>query len=117
DNERPAGMLAERMDRADVWVIQSRCCSRLAQEPGHPIGVANILIRQELECDQAIQVWLARLIDNTHAAPSNLRDDLVTGDLWPSRRGQRRQQRRTHPSMPTIPGQLFRPCHFVGCKV
>ena len=81
--------LPKIVHRHDVRVVEPGQESGFAVEAFRKGGVARERLRQELERHQAIELWLARLIHQPHAALANQFDDL---QLWKSR-GHRRKRR------------------------
>lgn len=76
-NERHALVFAERVDRADVGMIEPRGRLRFADKPLHAMGVAGKFRRYELERHMSTESRFQRLIDHTHAAAAQLGDDLI----------------------------------------
>src|SRR3984885_11144181 len=69
--------LADVMQRADIRVIQAGGGPRLAPETVRGHLVARELAGQELESDKSLQPGILGLVDNTHAAASDLFEDRV----------------------------------------
>src|SRR5512140_2516428 len=88
DDKGPAiGSLLDGMDGGDVRVVESGGSARFAQET-IAIVFGNIVIRQELKGDGAIQLEIKRSIDNTHTPGAELSLNVVTGNAadrrWPA---------------------------------
>src|SRR5580658_4015811 len=79
-DEVTSAVLADLVDGADIRVIQSGGGARLALKTVERQRILFCLGRQELERDVAAQVDVLGLIDNTHPAAAQLRDDTVVGD-------------------------------------
>ena len=60
----------------DVRVIQRGCCTRLGKKP-RPSLVVLRPTRQELQCDVAIEAYVACPVDDSHGATAKLSDDIV----------------------------------------
>ncbi len=77
---RDAGAtLPEVMHGDDVGMAQPSQSLGFAEKPLGELGVCAPFRRENLERNEAIQFWLARLIDGAHAAFANQFDDL---QLW-----------------------------------
>ena len=61
-------MLSNLMDSADIGMIQCRCGAGFAQKALTGLPVVGDVIGQELEGDEAVQLGVLGLVDNTHAA-------------------------------------------------
>src|SRR5262249_6007751 len=55
------------VDRYDVWMVQRRSGSRLADKSGDPVLIAYELRRQNLEGNRTIQTRVYRLVHLTHS--------------------------------------------------
>jgi hypothetical protein len=70
-------LLGDVEKRADVRMAQCRDRAGFALEPRAPIG-AFVLVRwQQLKGDGSIEPSIERLVDLTHPADANERQDLV----------------------------------------
>ena len=54
DNEGLTILLINLMDRADVWVIESRSRLRFALEPSQSLTIFGDIVRQELDSHEAL---------------------------------------------------------------
>ena len=79
-DERLAVLLADVMNRADARVIQRRCGLGLTSKPLQGLAILGHAFRQELKGDKAVQPRVFGLVDNTHAAATELLDDAVVRD-------------------------------------
>ncbi len=70
----------DRIDRADVGMIQRRGGARLQQKAVERILIARQLRRQKLQRNFAPQVEIFRFIDHTHPAAAQLAGDAVMRD-------------------------------------
>src|SRR5438309_11553919 len=68
------------MNRADARVIQRRCGLGLTSKPLQGLAILGHAFRQELKGDKAVQPRVFGLVDNTHAAATELLDDAVVRD-------------------------------------
>src|SRR3989454_4855512 len=74
--DHPAG-LADPVDRDDAGVLELRRGAGLTLKPLDEFFVERERERQDLDGDLALQLFLARLEDDGHAAPTELVEDLV----------------------------------------
>src|SRR5688572_15369234 len=65
------------VNRDDVWVIQGACSSRFLHETLLLSLVEKLVVRQNLDCDCAMQTGVTSAIDNTHPAFTEFRFDPV----------------------------------------
>jgi hypothetical protein len=95
DEERPALLLANVVERTDVRVFQLREHARLALEALAQSGIGDVR-GQDLDGDGSIQARVPRLVDLTHAAGAGERLDFVGPDARAAGQGHfavgRRQQ-------------------------
>ena len=95
---REAADLADVVDLDDVGVLEAGEGLGLLVEPRQGDGAGVGAGQDHLERDQTIQADLAGLVDDSHAAPAQLLEDLEAGDDWPpgrspgSLRGRSRQE-------------------------
>src|SRR5207237_6863259 len=68
------------MNRADARVIQRRCGLGLTSKPLQGLAILGHAFRQELKGDKAVQPRVFGLVNNTHAAATELLDDAVVRD-------------------------------------
>ena len=72
DEEDEAARLADAMDRDDVRVREAGRRARLAQEPlARRVGAREVR-RQHLDGDVAVELHVAREVDDPHAAAAEL---------------------------------------------
>ena len=76
-----AALLARRVDRDHVRVVDRRGDARLALEALAEAGVARAVGRDQLDRDGAAERELRRAIDDAHAAAAGDRLDAAAGDL------------------------------------
>ena len=72
DEEDEAARLADAMDRDDVRMREAGGRARLAQEPLARLGGAREVRRQHLDGDVAVELHVAREVDDAHAAAAEL---------------------------------------------
>jgi hypothetical protein len=79
DDVRPAGVLADVVDGADVGVPDGGRRPRLAQEPlpGGTAGVVPAAEGRHLDGHDAVQLWVKSPADHAHAPGAQAADDLV----------------------------------------
>jgi hypothetical protein len=67
-DERFAVLLVNFVDGADVGMVQSRGGLPFTLEARQGLGIFSNLVRQKLQGDKAMQLYVLSLVDNTHAA-------------------------------------------------
>ena len=80
DDEGPAVLLAELVDRADVRMRECGGEARFALESRQPGGLRVVFLAQELDRHLAIEAEILRAIDDAHAALAELVEHAVVGD-------------------------------------
>ncbi len=65
---------------ADIGMVQGGGGLGLALETGQSLGILGHLVRQEFQGDEAVQLDVLRLIDNAHAAATELFNHSVVRD-------------------------------------
>src|SRR5438105_4161072 len=75
-----AVLVVDFVDRADVGMIQGGRRLRLPFEAGESLRIFGNLVRQKLQGDEAVQLYVLCLVDNTHAATAEFLDDAVMRD-------------------------------------
>src|SRR5262249_47994438 len=68
------------VDSADVGVVESGSCPSLTSEAFQCLRVLRYIVRQKLECNEAMQAGVLGLVDHTHSAAADLLDDPVMRD-------------------------------------
>ena len=86
-------MLIDRVDRADVGVIQGRGRARLALKALQRGGVVRHFRRQELEGHVPAEVRVLGFVDDTHAAAAEPGRDPVMGNRLTDHGFERRKYR------------------------
>lgn len=71
--ERDTARFADAMDRDDVWVREASRRARLLHKALTRLGVVGKVGRQDIDRDVAIQVHIARKVDDSHPAPDDFR--------------------------------------------
>ena len=79
-DERLVPGIADVVDHGDVWVIQRRCRPGLVDESLFGGWREGQVGREELEGHQSFESDIAGLVDDSHAALSELVEDQVMGD-------------------------------------
>ena len=76
-DERFSILLTDVIDRANVGMIQRRCCFCLAPEATENLGIIGYILGQELKSHKAVQACVLSLVDNTHAATAEFLNHAV----------------------------------------
>ncbi len=79
-DEVPAIGFVNFVDRADIRVIQGRGGAGLPLEPFERLPVLRQVFRQEFQRHQAAQLRVLGLVDDAHAAATELFENAVVGD-------------------------------------
>jgi hypothetical protein len=80
DDERLIALLSDLVDRANVGMVQGRSSSRLTSEPFQSLRVLGYILWQEFQGDEASQIGVFSLVDDTHPTATELLDDAVVRD-------------------------------------
>jgi len=83
DEERPAVLLVDVEDAADVRMGQRGCRTGLPLQPLERLGVVREVLRQELQGDVPAEAQVLGLIDDAHSASPDPFEDAVVGDGFP----------------------------------
>src|SRR5205085_7621203 len=75
-NELRAVGMRNLVDRNDVRMVERGGCTRFLHEPAAPFLIARFARRKYLESDKSVELRIAGLIDNTHAAFAKLFEHL-----------------------------------------
>ena len=75
-----AALLADVVDRADVWMVQCRRGFRLATKPLQRLPILRQIFREKFQRDEASEPGVLGLVDDTHAAAAEFLDDPVVRD-------------------------------------
>ncbi|MGA8104984.1 MAG: hypothetical protein WB869_22710 [Candidatus Acidiferrales bacterium] len=67
-DERVAMLVVNFVDGADVGMIQCGGGLRLAFEAGESLRIFGNVVRQELQGDKAVQLYVLGLVDHAHTA-------------------------------------------------
>ncbi len=79
-DERLTGVVADLVDRRDVWVIERAGGTRLAQQAGRAVPASGRFRLQKLECYPPVEVRILSQIHRAHPAGADAADDPVMGD-------------------------------------
>ena len=71
------GVLADVIDRNDVWVAQTRRGASFTPEALEELGIIGVLWMEQLDRDASIQQGVVRLPDRGHATAGDLAEQLV----------------------------------------
>src|SRR6267142_247690 len=61
-DERPSGIITDFVDRADVWMVQRRCRTRLSPESLECALILSHLFRQELQSNWSAEIYILSLV-------------------------------------------------------
>src|SRR5712692_5508787 len=79
-DEASAVMLANFIDGANVWMIQSRSSASFTAKSFERLRVFCEVFGQKLEGNEAAQLQILRLVDDTHAPATEFFEDAVVRD-------------------------------------
>ena len=79
-DERLLMLVINLVNGADIGMVQGGCGLRFALESGQSLPILFNLVRQELQSDKAVQLYVLSLVDNAHPAAAQLLDDAVVRD-------------------------------------
>src|SRR5207302_10482866 len=77
DDERSAVLLPDIVDGADIGVVEAGGAAGLALETGKRIGIADQVVREEFEGDEAVETRILGLVDHAHSAYAQFFCDAV----------------------------------------
>ena len=80
DNERLPFVLADFVNRADVWMVQRRCGTGFAAEAFQCLRVVGYVLGQKLQRNEAAKLSVLGLVDDAHSAAPEFLDDAVVRD-------------------------------------
>src|SRR6266852_9300390 len=80
DDERLAVLLTNVVDSADIRMVERRRSSRLAAESLQRLPVLRYILRQKLQCNEAVKPSVLGLVNDSHASAAELLDDAVMRD-------------------------------------
>src|SRR5580692_2470018 len=67
-------------DHADVRMVEGGRGLRFTLEAGQSLRIFSNIIRQELQGDKAVQLYVLGFVDHTHPATAELLDDAIVRD-------------------------------------
>ncbi len=76
-DKRLAVLLANVVDRANVGMVQRRCCLRFALEARQCLSVARNVVRQEFEGYKTVKARVLSLVHHSHSTAAELSDYAV----------------------------------------
>ncbi len=79
-DKRPAVLLADLVDRADMGMIQRGCRTRLPPKAFQSLWVLREVFGEKFERDKPAEGWILGFVNNTHAAAAQLFDDSIVRD-------------------------------------
>ena len=79
-DERLTGVVANLVDRRDVWMIERAGGTRLAEQPGRAVATSGRFPLQKLERHAPVEVGVLSQIHRAHPAGADAADDPVMGD-------------------------------------
>jgi hypothetical protein len=65
------------VDGADVRVIQGRRGLRLTLEAGQSLRILGNIVREELQSDKTVELYVLGLVHHTHPAAAEFFDDAI----------------------------------------
>ena len=84
-----AGVLLEAVDPGNVRVVERSQCARLPLEAAQSIGVGREDLRQDLQSDVTLELWVTRPINFPHTPGPDDGDDFIGANLeFPGFSGQ-----------------------------
>src|SRR5262245_4764583 len=92
----------------DVRMLQGGNRLRLRPETSNTLCSCVTAGQDHLQGDQTVRVVLARLVDDTHAAPAEFAKDVVTGQRWQPGGGRVRGGCAERESRPLLRRRLLR---------
>ena len=75
--------LVDFVDRADVRVVQGRCCPGFTLKTVEGLCVVGEFIGKELQGHVATELEVFGLVDDAHATAADLAEDAVMGNCLP----------------------------------
>src|ERR1700675_737828 len=79
-DERLAVLLANVVNGADIRMVERRRSSRFTAESLQRLPVLRHILRQELQCNEAVKPSVLGLVHDSHASAAELLDDAVMRD-------------------------------------
>ena len=79
-DERLTGVVADLVDRRDVWMIERAGGTRLPEQPGRAFPASGRFRLEKLECHAPVEVRVLSQIHRAHPAGADAADDPVMGD-------------------------------------
>jgi hypothetical protein len=70
-------LLADVVNRADIWMVQSRSSLGFAAKALERLGVLGQFFREEFESDKTVEPGVFSLVDHTHPPAAQLLDDAI----------------------------------------
>ena len=86
---RDAPTFFEPVDGGDIGMVQRGKRLRFTLEAREPLGVVRERLRQDLDCDVAIELGITRPIDFAHASAADQLDQLEDAEAGTGGKGQR----------------------------
>src|SRR4030095_3342787 len=90
DNEVPAILTGDVVDGDDVGMVQGRRRFGFLCKAPFAIRICHEFGRKYLDSDEAVQMLVARLVDNSHSTLAKTRKDLVVTQTLSYQTPQRR---------------------------
>jgi hypothetical protein len=70
-------LVVDLINRADVGMVQCRRGLSFPLKAGQGLRIFGNLVRQELQGDEAVQLYVLGLVDHTHPAAAKFVDDAI----------------------------------------
>jgi hypothetical protein len=83
DDKRPAVVLSDVVNRADLRMVECRCGASFDTESLERLRILRPLLRQELHGDGPAQPDVFGLVDNTHASRAQLFENAIVRNRLP----------------------------------
>src|SRR5882724_10884648 len=88
-DEGLALVVADVVNRTNVWMVESGSGLGFPLETGQGLRVPGEIIGEEFQGDKSVEARVLGFVDNAHAAATELFDDAVVGDGLPDQGGVR----------------------------
>ena len=85
-DERSAVLLADVVDRADVWMVERRGGPGFTLKAAQGLGITRQIVGDELERHGTVQPRIFGFVDHAHPAAAELLDDAVVRERLTNQR-------------------------------
>src|ERR1700758_3112240 len=73
-------VLADLVDRADIRMVQGRCCTSFPTKTFECLRISGYVFRQEFQCYEATEFDVLGLVDHPHSAAAQFFQNAVVRD-------------------------------------